>query len=102
MPTLPPINILYKIGLNLLKKLLTRTQDVSLAVWMLSPSSPHTVREDYKCCVMIFCLRAALRNTFINFEGKVYKQIYRFAMGFPLGPTLPNAFLCFLGQIWIN
>ena len=47
-------------------------------------------------------LRAALRNTFINFEGKVYKQIYRFAMGFPLGPTLPNAFLCFLGQIWIN
>ena len=40
-------------------------------------------------------LRAALRNNFFNFEGKIYKQIDRVAMGSPLGPTLANAFLCF-------
>ena len=47
-------------------------------------------------------LRAALQNNFFNFEGKIYKQIDGVPMGSPLGPTLANAFLCFLEQIWLN
>ena len=37
--------------------------------------------------------RAALRNSFSNVEGKIYKQIDGVATGSPLGPTLANAFL---------
>ena len=47
-------------------------------------------------------LRAALQKNFLNFEGKIYKQIYGVAMGSPLGPTLANAFLSFQEQIWLN
>ena len=47
-------------------------------------------------------LRAALQNNFLNFEGKIYKQIDGVAMGSPLGPILANAFLCFHEQISLN
>ena len=47
-------------------------------------------------------LRAALQNNFFNFEEKIYKQIDGVAMGYPLDPTLANAFLCFHEQIWLN
>ena len=47
-------------------------------------------------------LRAAVQNNFFDFEGKIDKQIDGVAMGYPLGPTLANAFLCFHGQIWLN
>ena len=44
----------------------------------------------------------ALQNNFFNFDGKIYKQTDGVAMGSPLGPSLVNAFLCFLEQIWLN
>ena len=44
-------------------------------------------------------LRIALQNNFFNFDGKIYKQTDGVAMGSPLGPSLANAFLCF---IWLN
>ena len=47
-------------------------------------------------------LRAALKNKFFNFEGKIYKQIGGVAMKSPLCPTLANAFLCFYEQISLN
>ena len=47
-------------------------------------------------------LRMALQNSFFNFDGKIYKQTDGVAMGSPLGPSLVNAFLCFLEQIWRN
>ena len=47
-------------------------------------------------------LRMALQNNFFNFDGKIYKQTDGVAMGSPLGPSLVNAFLCFLEQIWLN
>ena len=47
-------------------------------------------------------LTAALQNNFFSFEGKIYKQIYGVAMGYPLGPMLANAFLCFHERIWLN
>ena len=37
--------------------------------------------------------RAALRDSFFNVKGKMYKQIDGVATGSPLGPTLANAFL---------
>ena len=46
-------------------------------------------------------LRAVLQNKF-TFDGKIYKQIDRVAMGSPLGPTLANSFLCFHEQIWLD
>ena len=46
--------------------------------------------------------RTALQNSFFNFEGKTYKQIYGLAMTFPQGLTLENEFLCFNEQIWLN
>ena len=46
--------------------------------------------------------RMALQNNFFNFDGKIYKQIDRVAMGTPLGPSLANAYLCFHEQIWFN
>ena len=47
-------------------------------------------------------LRAALQNIFLNFKGKTFKQVDGVAMGYPLGPALANAFLCFCEQIWLN
>ena len=38
----------------------------------------------------------------VLFEGELYKQIDRVAMGSPLGPTLANIFLCFHEQIWLD
>ena len=35
-------------------------------------------------------LRATLQDNVFNFEGKIYKQIDRVAMGYPLGHTLAN------------
>ena len=40
-------------------------------------------------------LRMALKNNFLNFDGKVYKQTDGVAMGSPLGPSLSNTFLYF-------
>ena len=47
-------------------------------------------------------LRAALQINFFNSQGKIYKQIDEVAMGYSLGPTLANVFLCLHGQIWLN
>ena len=35
----------------------------------------------------------ATKDSHFIFNGKLYKKIDRVAMGFPLGPTLANAFL---------
>ena len=47
-------------------------------------------------------LRMALQNNFFNFDGKIYTQTGRRAMGSPLGPSLVNAFVSFHEQIWLN
>ena len=44
----------------------------------------------------------ALKNNFLNFDGKVYKQTDGVAIGSPLGPGLSNAFLYFHEKIWLN
>ena len=38
-------------------------------------------------------LRAPLCNNFFLFDGIVYQQVYGVAMGYPLDPSLANAFL---------
>ena len=44
----------------------------------------------------------ALQNNLFNFEDKIYKRIYRVAMGSSLGPSEANVFLSFHEQIWLN
>ena len=38
-------------------------------------------------------------ESFFIFDGKFYEQFDGVAMGFPLGPTLANAFMCRLENI---
>ena len=38
---------------------------------------------------------------FSFFYGKLYQQVGAVAMGFPLGPTLANIFLCCYEDIWL-
>ena len=47
-------------------------------------------------------LRAAFYNNYFWFDGIVYQQVDRVAMGFPLSPSLVNAFLAHCEQIWLN
>ena len=47
-------------------------------------------------------LRAALSNNYFLLDGIVYQQIDEVAMGYPLGPSLANAFLARCKQIWLN
>ena len=46
-------------------------------------------------------LRAALSNNYFLFDGIIYQQIDKVAMGSPLGRSLTNAFLAH-EQIWLN
>ena len=46
-------------------------------------------------------LRAALSNNYFLFDGIIYQQIDKVAMGSPLGRSLANAFLAH-EQIWLN
>ena len=41
-------------------------------------------------------------NALILFNGKYYEQVHGVAMGFPLGPTLANVFLCHWEEIWVK
>ena len=47
-------------------------------------------------------LRAALCNNYFLFDGIIYQQVARVAMGSPLGPTLAKAFLAHYEQIWLS
>ena len=47
-------------------------------------------------------LRMTLKSNFLNFDGKINKQIDRVAMVSPSGPSLACVFLCFHEQIWLN
>ena len=47
-------------------------------------------------------LRTALSNNYFLFDGIIYQQIDGVAMGYPLGPSLANAFLAHYEQIWRN
>ena len=44
----------------------------------------------------------SLSFVIVLFEGELYKQIDRVAMGSPLGLTFANIFLCFHEQIWLG
>ena len=47
-------------------------------------------------------LSLILRESIILFDNKHYSQIDRVAMGFPLGPTLANVFLCYHESNWLK
>ena len=44
----------------------------------------------------------ATKESYFIFNELLYKQIDGVAMGSPLGPTLPNAFLCFYEKKWLE
>ena len=44
---------------------------------------------------------ASLDNHFI-FDGTIYKQIDKMAMGSPLGPTLAMALMCYMEEKWLS
>ena len=46
-------------------------------------------------------LTFAVYESFLIFDGEYYTQINGVAMGFPLGPTLANAFLCHFEKKWL-
>ena len=46
-------------------------------------------------------LRAAVRSNYFWFDGIVYQQVDRVAIGSPLGPSLANAFLAHYKKIWL-
>ena len=47
-------------------------------------------------------LRDALCNNYFLFHGIIYQQVDGVAIGFPLGPSLTNAFLAHYEHIWLN
>ena len=47
-------------------------------------------------------LELATLDSFYIFDGKYYRQKDGVAMGFPLGPTLANVFLCHFKEQWIS
>ena len=51
-----------------------------------------------------FCklLKFTMFESFFIFAGKFYEQCDGVAMGFPLGPTLANVFMCHFENIWLE
>ena len=47
-------------------------------------------------------VKAALCNNYFLFDGIVYQQVDRVAMGSSVGPSLANAFMAHYEQIWLN
>ena len=47
-------------------------------------------------------LSAAAEESFFIFDNSHYRQTDGVVMGFPLGPTLANSFLCHHGKEWID
>ena len=47
-------------------------------------------------------LSAAAKELFFIFDNSLYRQIDGVAMGSPLRPTLPNAFLCHYEKEWLD
>ena len=47
-------------------------------------------------------LMFAAFESFFVFDGEYYIQVDGVAMGSPLGPTLPNAFLCYYDKKWLR
>ena len=47
-------------------------------------------------------LSAATKEPLFIFDYSLYYQIDGVAMGFPLGPTLVNAFLCHYEKDWLH
>ena len=47
-------------------------------------------------------LTFAAYESFFIFDGEYYTQIDGVAVGFPLGPTLANAFLCYFKKKWLS
>ena len=47
-------------------------------------------------------LELSVLNSFFLFNGKLYKQLEGLGMGFPLGPTFANIFMCFMEQKWLS
>ena len=43
---------------------------------------------------LIELLEVATKNQLFQFEGNLYEQVDRVAMGSPLGPLMANAFMC--------
>ena len=81
--------------MNLLKKLLTRTQDFLWSVWMLSRSLKEAINVFYDSLFSNDAkvnninridfeklFEAALQNNFFNFERKIYKQAHRLLWDF--------------------
>ena len=81
--------------MNLLKKLLTRTQDFLWSVWMWSRSLKETINVFYDSLFSNDAkvnninridfeklFEAALQNNFFNFERKIYKQAHRLLWDF--------------------
>ena len=47
-------------------------------------------------------LSLATKESNFIFNGKLYKQVDRVAMGSHLGPSLANAFLAYFEKIWLQ
>ena len=58
----------------------------------------HNLNKDkFKC---LFTL--ATKESYLLFDEEFYQQVDSVAMGFPLGPTLANIFLCHYEDIWLR
>ena len=47
-------------------------------------------------------LQLSTKESFFIFDKTFYKRLDGVVMGFPLGPTLANAFLCYHEKIWLD
>ena len=47
-------------------------------------------------------LKLATTGSSFIFDNKLYKQIDGVLMGWPLGPTMANTFLCHYKKFWLN
>ena len=51
---------------------------------------------------LYYLLKLATSESSLSFDNILYKQIDSVAMGWPLGPTLANAFLCHYEKLWLD
>ena len=47
-------------------------------------------------------MSAATKELFFIFDNSLYHQVDGVAIGYPLGTTLTNSFLCYYGKEWLN
>ena len=58
--------------------------------------------SSFSCIEFISCINYLIDNSFVSFQGKIYKQVVGIPMGISSGPQLANIFLKVYEEIYID